>query len=147
MIRVAVLLPVKFESGGELLADIAALDAAGAYAVCVGDAGPESWVVLGAVAGVTHQARIGIVTRDEHSAEAFAALDRISGGRALAITPGEAWKQIDMPANRVAWKDTLRTHETAGAEGVIVAWDQRLIDLLRSPDADDDRSDLLMSTG
>ena len=147
MIRVAVLLPVKFESGGELLADIAALDAAGAHAVCVGDVGPDAWVVLGAVAGVTHQARIGIVTRDEYPAEAFAALDRISGGRALAIAPGKAWKQIEMPANRAAWKDALETHEAAGAEGVVVAWDQRLIDLLRNPDADDDRSDLLMSTG
>ena len=126
---------------------MAALDAAGAYAVCVGDAGPDAWIVLGAAAGVTHRARSGLVTRDEYSAEAFAARDRISGGRAMNITPGVAWKQIDMPANRAAWKDALDTHEAAGAEGVVVAWDQRLIDLLRNPDADDDRSDLLMSTG
>ena len=41
---------------------------------------------------------------------------------------------------------TLDTHESAGATGVIVAWDPRLIDLLRNPEADD-RGDLLMSTG
>ena len=40
----------------------------------------------------------------------------------------------------------LRDHETAGATGVIVPWDPRLIDLLRNPEADD-RGDLLMSTG
>jgi hypothetical protein len=30
---------------------------------------------------------------------------------------------------------------------VVVRWDPRLIDLLRNPDAEDDRSDLQMSTG
>jgi hypothetical protein len=41
---------------------------------------------------------------------------------------------------------TLGAHEDAGATGIIVPWDPRLIDLLRNPDPED-RSDLLISTG
>jgi hypothetical protein len=37
--------------------------------------------------------------------------------------------------------------ESAGATGLIVSWDPRLIDLLRSAGEPDDRSDLLIATG
>jgi hypothetical protein len=37
--------------------------------------------------------------------------------------------------------------QSAGATGVIVPWDPRLIDLLRSAGAPDDRTDLLIATG
>ena len=52
-----------------------------------------------------------------------------------------------MPADRMAWREALATHTARGAAGLIVPWDPRLVDLLRNQDADDDRSDLQMSTG
>jgi hypothetical protein len=37
--------------------------------------------------------------------------------------------------------------ESAGATGIIVPWNPRLIDLLRSAGEPDDRTDLLIATG
>jgi hypothetical protein len=59
---------------------------------------------------------------------------------------GEAWVEVPMPPDRESWAAMLREKEAAGAHGVIVRWDPRLIDLLRNPEPED-RSDLLMSTG
>lgn len=161
MIRVGVLLPAALPRGGELLADVSALDAAGAYAVLVEGSGPEAFVVLGAAAAVTRRIQVACVRGDVFAAGALAALDRISGDRAmvfergmpperltvLGVEPAEAWVQIAMPMDRMAWRETLAAQAAAGAAGLIVPWDPRLVDLLRNPDADDDRSDLQMSTG
>lgn len=51
-----------------------------------------------------------------------------------------------MPPDRAAWAATMRERAAAGTSGVVVPWDERLIDLLRNPEPED-RSDLLMSTG
>lgn len=151
MIKVAVLLPVDFERGGEFLADVAALEAAGAYAELVEGSDPAALVVLGAIAAVTRTVRVGCTGRSALQADAMTVLDRISRGRAIVLAPGgepaETWARIDVPADRAAWKETLAKHEAAGASGLIVPWDPRLIDLLRNPDAEDDRGDLAMSTG
>ena len=150
MVRIAVLLPVSsFASPGELLADAAALDAAGAYAELGDGSDPASLVVLGAVAAVTHRARVGWLRSDAVPAGVLAALDRISGGRAIVVERqgSEAWTRLEVPQSRAAWKQALAEHEAAGVAGLVVPWDPRLIDLLRNPDADDDRSDLVMSTG
>jgi hypothetical protein len=48
---------------------------------------------------------------------------------------------------RPEWKETLLAYEEVGATGVIVPMDPRLLDLLRNPDVDDDRSDLQMAVG
>ena len=146
MIRVAVLLPVNFERGGEFLADVAALEAAGAYAELVDGSGSVAQVVMGAIAAVTHNVKVGCLSDEAVPDDGMAIIDRISGGRAIVISPDE-WIRIEMPADRSAWRDALARHEAAGASGLIVQWDPRLIDLLRNPDADDDRSDLAMSTG
>jgi len=58
----------------------------------------------------------------------------------------EAWVSVPAPLDRDAWNEALAACETAGATGVIVPWNDRLIDLLRNPEPDD-RSDLLVSTG
>ncbi len=147
MIRIAVLLPVEFESsGGEFLADVAALEAAGAYAVCVEGSSPGACVVLGAIAAQTHVVKVGLVADDLLPADARDTLERISHGRTIAISSDE-WGRIGVAGNRMAWKEALAAQEEAGVVGVIVPWDPRLIDLLRNPDGDDDRSDLAMSTG
>jgi hypothetical protein len=43
--------------------------------------------------------------------------------------------------------NSIVTLEAAGATGIIVPWDARLIDLLRSAGEPDDRTDLLIATG
>ena len=59
----------------------------------------------------------------------------------------QLWIEVPIPADRAAWAAMMAAHETAGATGVIVAWDPRLIDLLRNAGEPDDRTDLLIATG
>ncbi|TAN31656.1 LLM class flavin-dependent oxidoreductase [bacterium] len=59
---------------------------------------------------------------------------------------GEVWVEIPIPPDREAWGKTLAAYETAGATGVIVSWEPRIVDLLRNTEPDD-RTDLLVSTG
>jgi hypothetical protein len=59
----------------------------------------------------------------------------------------ELWVDVSVPADRAGWARMIAALHAAGATGVIVPWDPRLIDLLRSAGEPDDRSDLLISTG
>ena len=61
--------------------------------------------------------------------------------------PVERWAQVPAPESRDAWRETRRTYEEMGASGVIVPFGPRLLDLLRRPDEEDDRSDLLVAQG
>jgi len=135
-------MPARFEDAGEFLADVRALEAAGAEMVGLDGDGPERWIVLGAIAAVTDRLKLRLA-----SADPLAILQKLSRGRAMVGEPGdEKWVPIVMPADRESWSAAVREAEEAGATGVVVPWDPRLIDLLRNPEPDD-RSDLLMSTG
>lgn len=141
MIKVAVQLPATIADVGEFIADVRALDAAGADTILFdGDLDPA--VVLGAIAAVTHRARLGTSAPLTGSIDT---LQLISRDR-VALGDVSNWKSVPMPPDRESWTAALRAHEDAGATGIIVPWDARLIDLLRNPEPDD-RSDLLMSTG
>jgi hypothetical protein len=59
----------------------------------------------------------------------------------------ELWVDTPVPANRAGWAQMIAALGAAGATGIIVPWDPRLIDLLRSAGEPDDRSDLLIATG
>lgn len=59
----------------------------------------------------------------------------------------ELWAAVEMPDDREAWRRTRREYEDAGATGVIVRGDPRLLDLLRNDDEDGDRSDLGLAQG
>ncbi len=146
MIKIAVRMPAVVRDAGEFLADVRALEAAGADTVWFEAATPEQWVVLGAVATVTHRIRIGLAGAAD-SLGGQAALAILGGGRVVTDhAPDERGTEMAMPPDRESWFAELRRHEERGLTGVVVPWDPRLIDLLRNPDADD-RSDLLMSTG
>ena len=59
----------------------------------------------------------------------------------------ELWAEISIPADRAGWVQTMSAYEAAGATGIIVSWDPRIVDLLRSAGEQDDRTDLLIATG
>jgi len=134
-------MPAAFSDAGEFLADVRALEAAGAEMVGLEGDDPEQQVLLGAVAAVTHRIRLKVPGPGPGEM-----LGKLSRGRAIGETPGETWIAIEMPPDRKSWSAALHEHEAAGATGVIVRWDPRLIDLLRNPEPDD-RSDLQMSVG
>jgi hypothetical protein len=148
MLRVAVRLTGTIEDVGEFLADVTALDAAGADTIWLDDGVADRWVVLGAIATVTARVKLGCPGGDGSAARSRSidTLQKLSRGRVVVEQPGDEWVSIAMPADRESWAATLLEHEAGGATGVIVAWDPRLIDLLRNPEPED-RSDLLMSTG
>jgi len=142
VIKVGVVMPAAIDDAGEFLADVRALEAAGAEMIDLEGEGMDRAILLGAIAAVTQRIRIRV--RD---AQPPALLQKLSRGRVVAVgSAGETWVEIPMPADRESWTAILGAQEAAGADGVIVGWDPRLIDLLRNPDSDD-RSDLMMSTG
>ncbi len=59
----------------------------------------------------------------------------------------ERWTHVPAPGDREDWRRALQGSEAAGATGVIVPFGPRLLDILRRPDQEDDRSDLLLSQG
>jgi luciferase-like monooxygenase len=191
VLQVAVRLPATIDDVGEYLADVTALEAAGAAAIWVDDSGLEPWVLLGAMAAVTHRVRLGCMLTapgawpSETLDAAVTTLQQLSRGRTMVgvaspagagakiYTPGleteaaggvmvevesadqlgvaadphiEVWAAIEVPPDRAAWVETLSAYEAAGATGVIVSWNARVLDLLRNPEPDD-RTDLLISTG
>ncbi|HVS50221.1 MAG TPA: LLM class flavin-dependent oxidoreductase [Candidatus Dormibacteraeota bacterium] len=201
MLQVAVKLPPTIGDVGEYLADVTALEAAGAHTIWVDDSALEPWIVLGAMSAVTHRIGLGclltsmgqwptkrlsacvstlqklsrgrivvglaprdrqatdvavlqaagarVFTTGSHEKPAEGVIfnvesaDQLSDGRGQDV---EVWAGIAIPPDREAWARTLGSYEEAGATGVIVSWNARVLDLLRNPEADD-RSDLLISTG
>jgi hypothetical protein len=140
--KVGVIMPASVADAGDYLANARALDAAGAEMIGVDGDPEQQWLVLAAIAVVTDRVKLRAPS-EQH----LRLLDRLSRGRALADEPaGERWVPIPLPADRASWAAALHDHEQAGAAGVVVPWDERLIDLLRNPEPED-RSDLLMSTG
>lgn len=133
-------MPADFGDAAEFLADVRALEAAGAE--MIGVEGGGDGAVLGAIAAVTHRMKLRVA-----DGAGVGILQKLSRGRVVSGDPdGESWVEVEMPPDRESWAAMLREHEAAGVEGVVVPWDPRLIDLLRNPEPDD-RSDLQMSTG
>jgi Luciferase-like monooxygenase len=191
VLQVAVRLPATIDDVGEYLADVTALEAAGAAAIWIDDTGLDPWVLLGAMAAVTHRLQLGCMltsTRmwpSETLDATVTTLQKLSRGRTMvAVSPPgrgraeiftagskqeaatgaifevesadqlthardahiEVWAAIAVPPDRAAWAEALSAYEAAGATGVIVPWNERVLDLLRNPEPDD-RTDLLISTG
>jgi len=186
VLQVAVRLPATIDDVGEYLADVTALESAGAAAIWIDDTELEPWVLLGAMAAVTHRVRLGcMLTTGSVPMQSLATLQKLSRGRIMVGVPlpGQAgatifaagskteaatglihevesadqlnhprdthievWAAIAVPPDRAAWVEALSAYEAAGATGVIVSWNERVLDLLRNPEPDD-RTDLLISTG
>lgn len=67
--------------------------------------------------------------------------------REKLLSPFELWAAIKMPDDRETWRRLRREYEEAGATGIIVALDPRLLDLVRNGDEEEDRSDLGLAQG
>lgn len=61
--------------------------------------------------------------------------------------PFECWATVTRPDDPETWRKLHREYEAAGATGLIVPLDPRLLDLLRNGDQEEDRSDLRVAQG
>jgi hypothetical protein len=140
MPKIGVRLIASFESAGEFLADAQSLESAGADLLLLDEGGDlDREMLLAAIAAVT--TRVGL-----HHTDPGETLRRLARGRLLTDLSG--WHDAPFPADRNAWRATLAAAEEACSAGVIVAMDPRLLDLLRNPDVEDDRSiDLQLAQG
>lgn len=145
---------------GELFADARALEAGGADSLWVlARDDQDPWILAAALAATTWRARLVVVGAVDRP-ETRATLDRLSRGRVVVAEPtGEAvtipdaegvmerWALCELPAGRVEWK-TLRLDRAAeGFAGLVLPNDPRLLDLVRNPDVEDDRSDIKLAFG
>jgi hypothetical protein len=72
----------------------------------------------------------------------------VAEGTECALPGGAAiWSRCAPPADRVAWRRLLESCRHSGAAGIVVPETPRLLDLLRNPDRDDNRSDLALAHG
>jgi len=142
---------------GELFADARAFEAAGADSFWpTGD--EDRLVLLAAIAAVTWRARL--IAVGSIDPQAAGALDRLSRGRLVVasrdgdefVLPGaegerERWKSLPFPESRVAWTELRTKHEADGVSGLVLPNDPRLLDLIRNPDVQEDRSDIKLAFG
>lgn len=215
MLRVAVKLSPALGRIGDYVADVTALEASGADSIWIdasGASSTEPWILLGAIAAVTHRARLGIVLGSvDRWPDAVDILGRLAGRVAVSVSPRpestvlftqlksqpsvasapsiliacstqleaertaqladgvilpggaeevhalraaraedadfEIWLEMPIPTDKAGWASMIATLEAAGATGVMVPWDARIIDLLRNAGDADDRTDLLIAAG
>ncbi|HEX6349232.1 MAG TPA: hypothetical protein VF160_07565 [Candidatus Dormibacteraeota bacterium] len=145
-LQVGVRLPSGIDTG-ELLAEAGALEAAGAGLLWAAEDELDPITLLAAVAARTHTAALGLAEPPAGREKELATLRVLARGRLLVGLP-EGWVEGQVPAGRQAWRELRAEHEAAGAAGILLAHDPRLLDLLRNPDQEDDRSqDLQLAQG
>jgi hypothetical protein len=106
-----------------------------------GVADEDGWASLAGTDGLVLSGR----EPDEDRARIAHARARVSP--AQPSTPLECWVHIKLPESRAGWRRALAAYQAAGADGLLVALDPRLVDLLRRADEEDDRSDLALAQG
>lgn len=98
-------------------------------------------------AGCLADALVGLEDTPEQLTQTRAAVQqrRDQAGRK---EPLEWWARVTIPADAGPWwRATRPAFATAGATGLLVPADPRLLDLLRNGDEEDDRSDLQLAQG
>lgn len=144
MPKIGVRLPARFESAGEFLADAQALEAAGADLLLLGEGDLDPVLLLAALAGAT--SRVSLHQAAPAGDAATRTLEKLGRGRLIGALEG--WSELPFPVSRAAWRATLTEHDQQGTAGIILGMDARLLDLLRNPDLDDDRSaDMQLAQG
>jgi hypothetical protein len=84
--------------------------------------------------------------RTELCLPVLSVVDAVADAAASARVP-EVWLRWEPPADRAAWRQLLERGRRSGAAGAVVPETPRLLDLLRNPDRDDNRSDLMLAHG
>jgi alkanesulfonate monooxygenase SsuD/methylene tetrahydromethanopterin reductase-like flavin-dependent oxidoreductase (luciferase family) len=145
----------------ELFADARALETAGVDSLwVVARHEQDPWVITAALAAMTWRARLVVVDATERPASR-ATLEELARGRlvvgmrsgdAVALPDAEGaaperWCICDLPADRAAWKTMRADREAQGFAGLVLPNDPRLMDLVRNPDIEDDRSDIQLAFG
>src|SRR5919201_1094582 len=160
--KIGVLFPSRFENPGEFLADARAMEAAGADSVWFeeSDEGLDPMLALAAIAAVTTDLRLGLLMAPSPSGggqgggRQIATLQQLSRNRFISLPlvgragegVSERWQRVEVPENRETWAATLAQNGD-GVEGVIVPMDARLLDILRNPQGEIDRPDLILAQG
>jgi len=161
MVKVGVVFGQAFDDPGDYLADARALEAADVDSVWIA-AAASGEMLLSAIAAVTSRIRLVLLSATTYEAASLDAsletLQRLSRSRALLAVDGEElaevlmpaaerWLHVPAPQDRSSWRKALERSVAAGAAGVLVPQDARLLDILRRPQEEDDRSDLVLSQG
>src|SRR5262249_14677599 len=91
----------------------------------------------------------GVVGFSESPERFRAAVEPVAQLRERAALDGrfDRWAAIKMPDDRQTWRRLRDDYAAAGATGIIVPFDPRLLDLLRNGDNEEDRSDLSLAQG
>src|SRR5438105_7144444 len=140
MPKIGVRLPAAFASAGEFLADAQALEAAGADLITFGAGDLDRSLLLAALAGATSRVGLHVAGSPSETLRQLA--------RSRLVEDLEGWQEVPFPADRGAWRATLAEEEEKGTAGLLLEMDPRLLDLLRNPDLEDDRSaDLQLAQG
>lgn len=131
---------------GALFADARAVEAAGADSLWCDARDGDPYVTLAALGAVTWRVRL-VAGGAPRSAgrETCAALAR--GRLCVREELAERWLDAPFPESKSAWRAQRADAEAAGYDGITLPNDERLIDLLRNPDVEDDRSDLNIAVG
>jgi hypothetical protein len=135
---------------GDVFADARAVEAAGADSIWVEAHDVDPYVLLAAFAAVTW--RVRLIAKGAPFGTPYAVgqetCRRLARGRFVeAEELKEKWIHSEFPNSREIWRSLRRAALDAGATGIVLPNDARLIDLLRNPDTDDDRSDLNIAVG
>ena len=145
-LQIGVRLPRGLDTG-ELLAEAGALEAAGAELLWADATELDPITLLAAVAARSHTSRLGLAAPAPGRDRELDTLRALCRGR-LQVGLPEGWVEAEAPEGRAAWRELRAGHEAAGAIGLLLAYDARLLDLLRNPDQEDDRSqDLQLAQG
>ena len=138
--KIAVVLPAMTGEVGDYLANVTALEAAGAHAVWVEDTGADPWVMLGAFSAITHRLVLGclITSPAEWPAtrldQAARPLQTLSRGRIAVALPQEGLLEDQLDALRAAGVRIFGSDFGAGEEAWLsipapvdrVAWNEAL---------------------
>ena len=86
-------MPGRIEDAGDFLADVRALEAAGAEMIGLDGDGPEQWTILGAIAATTERVRLRTTGAEP------GALRTLSRGRAVVGAPDGEQAQVGRVAD------------------------------------------------
>ncbi|HYK97358.1 MAG TPA: hypothetical protein VEU77_03095 [Candidatus Acidoferrales bacterium] len=143
------LIGVRFALGadpGDLFADARAVESAAADSIWFDATDGDPYVALAALAAVTW--RIRLVAKGAPRGAGRATCEQLARGRlAVAEESGERWQHLPFPDDRTKWREARAAATAAGATGITLPNDPRLLDLLRNPDREDDRGDLNIAVG